>query len=103
MTLREQRRGRGAQVNHAGGDGPPRAGRAGRAGTGRGRGRARRIAMPPEEVAASLAAERTCRVATVGADGRPHVVPLWFAWDGRALWLTSLVRSQRWTDLTRDP
>lgn len=52
--------------------------------------RARRIAMTPDEVDAFLAAERTCRVATVGADGRPHVVPLWFAWDGRALWLTSL-------------
>ncbi|HVC72602.1 MAG TPA: pyridoxamine 5'-phosphate oxidase family protein, partial [Mycobacteriales bacterium] len=65
--------------------------------------RARRIAMTPDEVDAFLAAERTCRVATAGADGRPRVVPLWFAWDGRALWLTSLVRSQRWTDLARDP
>jgi PPOX class probable F420-dependent enzyme len=65
--------------------------------------RARRIAMTPAEVDAFLGAERTCRVATAGADGRPHVVPLWFAWDGHALWLTSLVRSQRWTDLTRDP
>ncbi len=27
--------------------------------------------------------------------------PLWFAWDGRALWLNSIVKSQRWTDLTR--
>ena len=59
--------------------------------------------MTPDEIDAFLAAERTCRVATAGADGRPHVVPLWFAWDGRALWLTSLVRSQRWTDLARDP
>jgi PPOX class probable F420-dependent enzyme len=65
--------------------------------------RARRIAMTADEIDAFLAAERTCRVATAGADGRPHVVPLWFAWDGRALWLTSLVRSQRWTDLARDP
>jgi PPOX class probable F420-dependent enzyme len=65
--------------------------------------RSRRIAMSPAELDAFLAAERTCRVATAGADGRPHVVPLWFAWDGRALWLTSLVRSQRWADLARDP
>lgn len=49
-----------------------------------------------------LAEQRTCRVATVGADGAPHVTPLWFVWDGSALWLTSLVRSQRWTDLQRD-
>ena len=65
--------------------------------------RARRIAMTPAEVDAFLAAERTCRVATAGADGRPHVAPLWFVWDGAALWLSSLVRSQRWTDLSRDP
>jgi hypothetical protein len=24
-------------------------------------------------------------------------------WDGEALWLTSIVKSQRWTDLERDP
>ncbi len=59
--------------------------------------------MTGEEVDAFLAAERTCRVATVGGDGRPHVAPLWFVWDGAALWLNSLTRSQRWTDLARDP
>lgn len=65
--------------------------------------RGRRIAMSPAEVDTFLGAERTCRVASVGADGRPHVAPLWFVWDGSSLWLNSLVRSQRWTDLTRDP
>ena len=59
--------------------------------------------MTAAEVDEFLAAERTCRVATSGKDGRPHVAPLWFAWDGTALWLTSVVRSQRWTDLMRDP
>jgi pyridoxamine 5'-phosphate oxidase-like protein len=59
--------------------------------------------MTPDEVDAFLTAERTCRVATTGPDGRPHVVPLWFVWTGGALWLTSLVRSRRWTDLARDP
>lgn len=49
-----------------------------------------------------LDAERTCRVATIGADG-PHATPLWFLWDGAALWLYSIVRSQRWADLQRDP
>lgn len=58
--------------------------------------------MTAEERDAFLGEERTCRVATVGADGAPHVTPLWFAWDGEALWLTSIVRSQRWTDLERD-
>ena len=58
--------------------------------------------MTSEEVDAFLAEERTCRVATVGPNG-PHATPLWYAWHGGALWLTSVVRSQRWTDLQRDP
>lgn len=61
-----------------------------------------KIAMDRTERNQFLAEQRTCRVATVGADGAPHVTPLWFVWDGSALWLTSLVRSQRWTDLQRD-
>ncbi len=65
--------------------------------------RGRKIAMTPTEVDEFLATERTCRVATVGADGAPHVAPLWFVWDGSALWLNSIVKSQRWTDLMRDP
>lgn len=65
--------------------------------------RGRRIAMTPAERDAFLAEERTCRVATTSADGAPHVSALWFVWDGAALWLNTLVRSQRWTNLTRDP
>lgn len=64
--------------------------------------RSRRIAMTPGERDAFLSEERTCRVATVNAAG-PHLSALWFVWDGGALWLTSIVRSQRWTDLRRDP
>jgi PPOX class probable F420-dependent enzyme len=65
--------------------------------------RGRRIAMSPLEIDNFLGEERTCRVATVGGDGAPHVAPLWFTWDGAALWLNSIVKSQRWTDLHRDP
>ncbi|MDT4903518.1 MAG: hypothetical protein QOH52_1534 [Pseudonocardiales bacterium] len=64
--------------------------------------RGRKIAMTDEERDAFLAEERTCRVATIGADG-PHATPLWFAWDGMHFWLYSIVKSQRWTDLMRDP
>ena len=59
--------------------------------------------MTLEEVDRFLAEERTCRVATVGGEGQPHVAPLWFVWDGATLWLHSLVRSQRWADLGRNP
>ncbi|MFJ8082718.1 pyridoxamine 5'-phosphate oxidase family protein [Streptomyces sp. NPDC096205] len=64
--------------------------------------RGRKIMMTPDELDAFLAVERTCRVATVSADGTPHVSPLWFAWDGKALWLYSITRSKRWADLRRD-
>ncbi|MFB7937576.1 pyridoxamine 5'-phosphate oxidase family protein [Streptomyces sp. NPDC056049] len=65
--------------------------------------RGRRIMMTPEELDAFLAEQRTCRVASVSADGRPHVSALWFAWDGASLWLYSLTRSRRWAELRADP
>lgn len=64
--------------------------------------RGRKIAMTQAEVDAFLAEEQTCRVATSSPHG-PHVTPLWFVWDGAGLWLNSLVKSQRWTDIARDP
>ncbi|GGZ46726.1 pyridoxamine 5'-phosphate oxidase family protein [Streptomyces bluensis] len=65
--------------------------------------RGRKIMMAPAELDEFLATQRTCRVATVSADGSPHVSPLWFVWDGTSLWLYSLTRSKRWADLRRDP
>lgn len=64
--------------------------------------RRRRIAMNECELDAFLAAERTCRIATMSPSG-PHVTPLWFVWHDRSVWLYSLNRSQRWTDITRAP
>jgi hypothetical protein len=63
--------------------------------------RARRIAMGKAELDAFLTKQRTCRVATASQDG-PHLTPLWYVWDGTGLWLYSVVRSQRWTDISRD-
>jgi hypothetical protein len=60
------------------------------------------IAMSEEERDAFLGAQRTCRLASLGPGG-PHVSPVWFVWDGAALWVYSLTRSQRWTDIQRDP
>lgn len=65
--------------------------------------RGRAIAMSTAEVDAYLRAARTCRVGTAGAGGAPHVSALWFVWDGMAVWLNSLVKSQRWVNVLRDP
>jgi hypothetical protein len=61
------------------------------------------IAMTDGERDAFLRSQPVCRVATLGPGGHPHVSALWFVWDGSALWLNSLTRSQRWTDIGRDP
>jgi PPOX class probable F420-dependent enzyme len=65
--------------------------------------RGRRIAMSAEERDRFLRQQRTCRVATVGADGAPHNSALWFVWDGDNLWLNTIVKSQRWANLQHDP
>lgn len=55
--------------------------------------------MTTEELDELLLTERVMRLATVGADGRPHVVPLWFVWDGTRFWVNNLNRSRRTRDL----
>jgi hypothetical protein len=65
--------------------------------------RARRIAMTSDELDAFLGEQWMCRLGSIGADGGPHVSPLWFVWDASSLWLHSVVKSQRWTNLMRDP
>jgi len=64
--------------------------------------RGRVIAMSAGELTSFLGEQRTCRFATTGPDG-PHVAPVWFVWDGQALWVYSLTRSRRWANLARDP
>ncbi|MEU8893195.1 pyridoxamine 5'-phosphate oxidase family protein [Streptomyces sp. NPDC048442] len=65
--------------------------------------RGRRIMMTDAERDTYLAGQRVCRVATVSADGAPHVGALWFVWDGASLWLYSITRSRRWAQLRKDP
>jgi hypothetical protein len=61
------------------------------------------IAMTDGDRDTFLRTQPVCRAATVGPGGHPHVSALWFVWDGTALWLNSLTRSQRWADIARDP
>jgi nitroimidazol reductase NimA-like FMN-containing flavoprotein (pyridoxamine 5'-phosphate oxidase superfamily) len=57
------------------------------------------LRLSPEDLDGLLTSERTARVATVSPDGSPHVVPLWFVWVGGAIWMTSLRKSRRASDL----
>lgn len=58
-------------------------------------------AMSAAEIDEFLRVQPVCRVAATASDGHPHISPLWFVWDGGALWLNSLVRSRRWSDVVR--
>ena len=62
-----------------------------------------KMAMSTEEVDAFLEQERVCRVSTLGTDGAPRSNPLWFVWHDGCLWLYSLVRTQRWANIERNP
>jgi len=65
-------------------------------------GQRERIRMTDAEVAKFLATERTLQVASIGADGTPHLVPMWFTViDGRiAMWTYGT--SQKAANLRRD-
>jgi PPOX class probable F420-dependent enzyme len=42
-------------------------------------------------------------LASVRSDGRPHVVPLWFVWDGTAFVMYSKPHAVKVQNLRRDP
>jgi nitroimidazol reductase NimA-like FMN-containing flavoprotein (pyridoxamine 5'-phosphate oxidase superfamily) len=42
-------------------------------------------------------------VATVGPDGAPHVVPLWFVWSEDAVYASCRQGSRTWRNASRDP
>ena len=62
-----------------------------------------RIRMTDDEVAEFLTTERTLQVASIGPDGAPHLVTMWFkVIDGRiAMWTYG--QSQKAANLRRDP
>jgi hypothetical protein len=60
--------------------------------------------MKPEEYKAFLmAGTRTGKLATTRADGRPHVVPIWFVLDGDTLVFVTGSTSVKGRNLQRDP
>lgn len=61
------------------------------------------VRMTDEEVAAFLDEPHHLQVATVGADGRPHLVAMWYAVLGGAPVLWTYGRSQKVVNLRRDP
>ena len=61
------------------------------------------IAMGDEEVADFLASSRTVTCATLGRDGWPHLMPLWYVIRSGELWSWTYAKSQKVRNLERDP
>ena len=59
--------------------------------------------MTPEEAAAFLAEQRTVTCATLGRDGWPHLMPLWYVVRDGECWSWTYAKSQKVRNLERDP
>ncbi|HUR85597.1 MAG TPA: pyridoxamine 5'-phosphate oxidase family protein [Solirubrobacteraceae bacterium] len=61
------------------------------------------IKMSDAEVGAFLEEERTVVCATVGRDGYPHLMPLWYVVRDGELWAWTFAKTQKVRNLERDP
>jgi len=59
--------------------------------------------MDPGEITALLEQSRTAIMATIGPDGVPDPVPMWFVLRGPDLWMRTYAKSQKAVNLRRDP
>ncbi|HEY3993497.1 MAG TPA: TIGR03618 family F420-dependent PPOX class oxidoreductase [Ktedonobacteraceae bacterium] len=61
------------------------------------------IVMTNEEIQAFLQTERTLQVATIGRDGYPHLVAMWYVIVEQHIAFWTYARSQKAVNLRRDP
>lgn len=61
------------------------------------------IVMTDEEIQAFLQTERTLQVATIGRDGYPHLVAMWYVIAEQHIAFWTYARSQKAVNLRRDP
>ncbi|WP_409180903.1 pyridoxamine 5'-phosphate oxidase family protein [Amycolatopsis sp. VS8301801F10] len=61
------------------------------------------IEMTPEEVSAYLASQRTATLVSLGPDGHPHAVAMWYAVIDGVLWFETKAKAQKAVNLRRDP
>ena len=56
------------------------------------------------KIEAFLSEPLLARMATVSADDlQPHVVPVWFLWDGKSVWISSYSSTRKIRELQRNP
>ena len=61
------------------------------------------IVMSDAEIADFVARSRTGTMATIGPDGQPHLVAMWYGVIDGEIWLETKAKSQKAVNLTRDP
>ncbi|MFA5709892.1 PPOX class F420-dependent oxidoreductase [Mycolicibacterium sp.] len=61
------------------------------------------IVMSDDEITEFVATSRTGTLATVGADGQPHLVAMWYGIVDGEIWLETKIKSQKAVNLRRDP
>ena len=59
--------------------------------------------LSDDEITALVEQSRTATMATVGADGQPHLVAMWYAVIDGQIWFETKAKSQKATNLRRDP
>ena len=61
------------------------------------------MAVPDKQVRSRLKKDLVIWIATVGTDGRPHAVPVWFCWDDGKSFLIYSVPGQKIRDIKANP
>ena len=61
------------------------------------------IQMSDDEVLAFLHQSRTATMATLGANGTPHLVAMWYAVVDGQVWFETKAKAQKVVNLRRDP
>lgn len=61
------------------------------------------IQMTDDEVRDYLLRSRTMNLATLGADGHPHLVAMWYSVLDGEIWFETKTKSQKAVNLRRDP
>jgi PPOX class probable F420-dependent enzyme len=61
------------------------------------------ILSPAARIDGLLRSETTVWLSTVSADGTPHLVPIWFSWDGDRLFVASKPEAKKVRNLRSNP
>ncbi|GAA3211291.1 PPOX class F420-dependent oxidoreductase [Actinocorallia longicatena] len=60
------------------------------------------IEMTPPEIEAFLASQRTATLVTIGPDGHPHTVAMWYAVLDGVIWFETKAKAQKAVNIRRD-